>query len=172
MILGFKLFLTPCLILLVTLAGRKWGQNASGILIGLPLCSGLISDLPALQQGDNFAPRVAVGSLGGQVSSCALCLVDHFASAKTAWLGTILAELGAFMPSTFALNLLSWTLLPRFRLLNPSDSSRASAFAETGWFRSCPKATRLGPACEHATGHCIRASCDGKGFPQPRAWRP
>ena len=38
----FKIFLAPVLILLVSLAGRKWGHGVSGWLLGLPLGSGPI----------------------------------------------------------------------------------------------------------------------------------
>jgi glucan phosphoethanolaminetransferase (alkaline phosphatase superfamily) len=76
------------------------------------LSSGPISVFLALQHGDAFAARAAVGSLGGQVSVCGFCLVYHLASARIGWFGTILTALGAFMLSTFALNLLSWTLMP------------------------------------------------------------
>ena len=45
LILAFKLFLTPLLIVSVTLAGRRWGTAVSGLLIGLPLVSAPISGL-------------------------------------------------------------------------------------------------------------------------------
>ena len=45
LILAFKLFLTPLLIVSVTLAGRRWGTAVSGLLIGLPLVSAPISVL-------------------------------------------------------------------------------------------------------------------------------
>ena len=48
LILAFKLFLTPLLIVSVTLAGRRWGTAVSGLLIGLPLVSAPISFIRSL----------------------------------------------------------------------------------------------------------------------------
>ena len=59
LILAFKLFLTPLLIVSVTLAGRRWGSAVSGLLIGLPLVSGPISFIIAFEHGLLFATAYA-----------------------------------------------------------------------------------------------------------------
>jgi len=41
--LAFKLLLTPALLGLVSLAGRRWGPAVSGWLVGLPLTSGPVA---------------------------------------------------------------------------------------------------------------------------------
>ena len=63
-----KVLLAPALILLATLAGRRWGPAVGGWLAGLPLTSGPVSFILALEQGPEFAARAALGTLFGLVS--------------------------------------------------------------------------------------------------------
>ena len=51
LLLVFKLLLTPLLIGLVSLAGRRWGPGVSGWLVGLPLTSAPVSLFLTLEQG-------------------------------------------------------------------------------------------------------------------------
>ena len=60
---ALKLLLAPLLILLATLAGRRWGPAVGGWLAGLPLTSGPVSLILALEQGPEFAARAALGTL-------------------------------------------------------------------------------------------------------------
>ena len=69
-----KVLLAPVLILLATLAGRRWGPAVGGWLAGLPLTSGPVSFILALEQGPEFAARAALGTLFGLVSLAAFCL--------------------------------------------------------------------------------------------------
>ncbi|EKM5824226.1 hypothetical protein PU342_004709, partial [Salmonella enterica] len=62
-LLFFKLVFTPVLMLLSTLASRKWGETVGGILVGLPLTSGPISLFLALEHGKEFAANATNGSL-------------------------------------------------------------------------------------------------------------
>lgn len=117
MILVFKLFLTPFFIALVSLTGRRWGPDASGWLMGLPLSSGPISIILALQYGPDFAARSAIGNLGGQASVCVFCLAYSLASRKSGWLISSFAAVGAFLVSTFLWNYFSLALLPALAAL-------------------------------------------------------
>jgi hypothetical protein len=74
MVLALKLLLTPLLIALATLAGRRWGPAVSGWFIGFPLTSGPVLVILALQDGPAFAARAAVGILGGLASIGVFCL--------------------------------------------------------------------------------------------------
>jgi hypothetical protein len=65
MILPFKLFVTPLLIRLVTLTGRRWGSAISGLLVELPLTTGLVSLILALEQGLEFASKAVIANLVG-----------------------------------------------------------------------------------------------------------
>lgn len=72
--LALKLVLTPLLILLVSLAGRRWGSGISGLLIGLPLTSGPVCAFLVLEQGAAFGGQAAVGALAGIVAVAGGCV--------------------------------------------------------------------------------------------------
>jgi uncharacterized membrane protein (GlpM family) len=72
--LALKLTLTPILIGVASLAGRRWGPAISGWLVGLPLTSGPIIFLLALAHGASFAAAAATGTLAGTLSECVFCL--------------------------------------------------------------------------------------------------
>jgi hypothetical protein len=61
--LALKLVLTPALIGVVSLAGRRWGPGVSGWLVGFPLTSGPVAFFLALDHGVRFAAAAAVGSM-------------------------------------------------------------------------------------------------------------
>jgi len=67
-ILLVKLLAAPALILVATLVSRRFGQATGGWLVGLPLTSGPIAVLLAVEQGPRFAQLAAAGSLGGTVA--------------------------------------------------------------------------------------------------------
>lgn len=139
MILAFKLLLTPLFICVVTLAGRRWGPRASGLLIGLPLTSGPISVFLALQYGRDFAARSATGNLAGQVSVCVFCLVYFLVSKKRGALASAATALAAFLLATLVSSRLSWKLPIAFLLLGAvilaflriMPKERAAAVAST-----------------------------------------
>jgi hypothetical protein len=98
-----KLFLAPVLILLATLAGRRWGPAVGGWLAGLPMTSGPSSFILALEQGPEFAARAALGTLFGLVSLAVFSLTYGAAARRLGWGGSLAAALGAFGVSTLAL---------------------------------------------------------------------
>ena len=79
MVLALKLVLTPAVMTGATLAGRRWGGAVSGWLIGLPLTSGPLVLVIALEHGRTFAARSAVGSLSGAIAEAAFCVGYAFA---------------------------------------------------------------------------------------------
>jgi len=117
MLIACKLFLTPLMISLATLAGRRFGVVVSGLLVGLPLTSGPISFLLAYEYGLDFGARAAVGSLAGQISNCVFCLVYVWVSRRFGWRVSVGAAIAAFLVTTVALNELSWTLWMAFLVL-------------------------------------------------------
>jgi hypothetical protein len=98
-----KLGLAPALILIATLAGRRWGPAVGGWLAGLPLTSGPVSFILALEQGPQFAARAALGTLFGLVSLASFCLAYGAASRRAGWPGCLAAALGGFALSTLLL---------------------------------------------------------------------
>jgi hypothetical protein len=109
-ILLFKLVVTPLFIAGVSLAGRRWGPTASGLLMGLPLTSGPISVFLALQYGTGFAARAAVGNLAGQASVCVFCLTYGLAARRWPWGWCVLGSLAAFLAATALCDTFAWTL--------------------------------------------------------------
>lgn len=111
-LLAFKLLLTPLFIGGVSLAGRRWGPAASGLLMGLPLTSGPVSVFLALQYGPAFAARAAAGNLGGQAAVCLFCLTYGLASRRLPWFLCAPSALLAFVAATALLNRFTWALGP------------------------------------------------------------
>lgn len=68
-LLAFKLILAPILIALATLIGRRWGHGVSGWIAALPLTSGPVSLIFAIQYDAAFAAQAAIGTLAGVDSS-------------------------------------------------------------------------------------------------------
>jgi hypothetical protein len=117
LILSLKLFISPILIALVSLAGRRWGPAVSGWFLGFPLTSAPISILLALQYGTIFAAGSAAGNLGGQASVCVFCLAFSFAARRFNWLVCSIIAIGVFLLSALFLNLFSLTLFSAFLIL-------------------------------------------------------
>ena len=61
--LALKLLLVPAFLLLISLAGRRWGPAVAGWLAGLPVLTGPIQFLLALEHGPGFAAAAATVSL-------------------------------------------------------------------------------------------------------------
>jgi hypothetical protein len=110
-LLGLKLILTPCLIGLVSLAGRKWGPSVSGWLTGLPLTSGPIALYLALERGPDFAAGAASGTLAGLISVAIFCLIYYELSFKLNWAGCLLIGWAGYFGATFIFQEISPPLL-------------------------------------------------------------
>lgn len=112
--LVFKLLLTPALIGLVSLAGRRWGPAVSGWLVGLPLTSGPVVLFLALDQGTTFASRAAQGTLLGIASVAVFCLAYSWLSMRIGWLGSLLASWAMFFALTAVFEMITLPLIISF----------------------------------------------------------
>ena len=83
--LALKLVLTPALIGVATLVGRRWGQAVGGWLVGLPLTSGPVVLFLALERGTGFAAKAAQGSLRGLVAEASFALAYATLAQHRAW---------------------------------------------------------------------------------------
>ncbi|MGO9309830.1 MAG: hypothetical protein ACLQDL_12490 [Spirochaetia bacterium] len=143
MILLLKLTLTPLLIAAATLAGRRWGPGVSGWFIGLPLTSGPVSLILAVQNGPGFASASAVGVLGGQASVCVFCLVYALCAARAGWLASSLVSVAGFLGAIVLWKIASLPLWPTFILvvaliagvaaLMPRGGEERASFDPPGW---------------------------------------
>jgi len=96
-ILLVKLVVTPVLIAVATLVGRRWGPSVAGWLAGFPLTSGPVSVFLALEQGPAFAARAAVGTLFGLAAMAVCCLVYARVAHAATWPLSTATGLVAFL---------------------------------------------------------------------------
>src|SRR5207248_757850 len=115
--LAIKLLLTPALIGIVSLMGRRWGPAVSGWFIGLPLTSAPIALFFALDHGTAFAARAAQGTLLGLISGACFCLAYCWLSFRAAWLGSLLVGWCTFFASTLVLEHISLPLIFAFAVV-------------------------------------------------------
>jgi hypothetical protein len=103
-IFTLKLILTPTLIGMVSLAGRRWGAFISGWLVGLPLTSGPIVFFLAVDHDPAFAAAASHGILSGTLSQALFCLTYAWACQYLRWPAALLPGLAAFGASTVVFN--------------------------------------------------------------------
>lgn|SRR5471030_3312704 len=103
-ILLLKLLLVPCLIYLVTLAGRKWGAGVAGWLSAFPIISGPILLTITLEQGPAFAATAAEGTLLAVVAILVFSIAYAWASAYVGIAGSMLYAMLAYGVAVAGLN--------------------------------------------------------------------
>lgn len=112
-----KLILSPALIGLMSLAGRKWGPEISGWLVGLPLTTGPVLFFLAIQEGPTYATTAALGTLSGGFALISFALVYSWFARRWAWPLTTLFTSSLFLSLTWALRQLSLSLVSLLPLL-------------------------------------------------------
>lgn len=85
-LLILKLLLVPCLIMAVTLAGRKWGATVAGCLAGFPVVTGPILFFLAVEQGPGFAAKAAVSATLAVLGNIAFGIAYSWTSRRRGWL--------------------------------------------------------------------------------------
>jgi hypothetical protein len=104
-IFTLKLILTPTLIVLVSLAGRRWGAYISGWLVGLPLTSGPIVFFLAIDHNPSFAAAASLGIMSGSLSQAMFCLAYAWACRHSRWPAALAVSLGVFAVVTIFFNI-------------------------------------------------------------------
>jgi hypothetical protein len=99
-----KLILTPTLIGLVSLAGRRWGAFISGWLVGLPLTSGPIVFFLAIDHDPAFAAAASLGILSGAFSQALFCLAYSWSCKRLRWPAALALGIVVFGLSTSFFN--------------------------------------------------------------------
>jgi hypothetical protein len=74
-VLLLKLLVIPAFLLLISLAGKRWGPSVAGWLSGLPVVVGPILLFLALEQGEAFAAQAATAALSAMFAMIAFCVV-------------------------------------------------------------------------------------------------
>ena len=104
MILAAKLVLTPALIAVATLVGRRFGPSISGWLVGLPLTSGPVSLFLAFEQGTAFAAAAAAGSIAGVAASAVFAVAYAAMARRSGWPASLAVASAAFGLAVIALH--------------------------------------------------------------------
>jgi hypothetical protein len=97
MTLALKIVITPALIAIATLAGRRWGPSISGWLVGLPFTSGPVSLFLAFEQGTAFAASAAAGSIAGAAAASLFAVVYAGLARRVAWPMTLAGASAVFL---------------------------------------------------------------------------
>jgi hypothetical protein len=87
-LLMFKLILSPALIGLASWVSRRWGAAAGGWCAALPLTSGPVVLILAMERGPVFAEQASLGALMALVSLAAFALVYSWSASGARWSGT------------------------------------------------------------------------------------
>jgi small-conductance mechanosensitive channel len=111
-ILVLKLTVTPILIGVSALVGRRWGPGLGGWLVGIPFTSGPIALVLSISQGWHFAGDTAVGTLAGTASEAVFCLAYALAASSFTWRLSLTAGVAGFGGATLALFRLPLSVAP------------------------------------------------------------
>jgi len=111
-ILVLKLVATPLLILVASLAGRRWGGSVSGWFVGLPLTSGPVVFFLALEEGSGFAASAASGCLAGAAAEAGFCLAYGMAARHAGWPLALAAGTTGFVAAAIVLGTTALALAP------------------------------------------------------------
>ncbi|WGX74011.1 hypothetical protein QJS67_05770 [Acinetobacter radioresistens] len=110
----------PAFILLVSLAGRRWGTTVAGILAGMPVVAGPIVVLVALEQGVGFGIYTATAAVTGVIALLSFGIAYCWLSLKLNWW------------MTFLLATLVWSVISSFLVLLPQNIYLALCIALLG----------------------------------------
>ena len=122
--LALKLFLVPAFLLLISLAGRRWGPQVAGWLAGLPVLTGPIQFLLALEHGPDFAATAATVSLAAVSGAVAFIVSYARVCARRSPVLSLLSGLGIWCCAAL---LLAW--LPLNNLVSLGIALLALAIA-------------------------------------------
>lgn len=102
-LLLLKLLLTPLLMSGCIFVGRRWGDRAGGLLLGLPCISGPVSVLLFLQHGRSFAMAAAHSTLVGFVAGGAFCASYAILTTRRPWQQALPVSLLVFLATAWVI---------------------------------------------------------------------
>lgn len=104
LLLLIKLFASPSLIGLASLAGKRWGPNIAGMLGGMPLVAGPAVWVMWLMHGDAFTHDVIRAAPAGVWANVVYMLAMGWASAKFSWLPSLIIAWVAYLLTAYAIH--------------------------------------------------------------------
>lgn len=102
-----KLTLAPGLVAATTLAARRWGALAGGVIGGFPAVVGPILIAIDAEHGDAFAARSATGALAGLLSLTVFVLAYAWVARRLPWPGALLVSWALYALATATLDALT-----------------------------------------------------------------
>lgn len=91
-----KLTVVPLFIIVVTLAGRRWGAGVAGLIGGFPIVAGPIVVFVALEQGAEFGALAATAAVSAISGLLVFGVVYCWASIRWSWPGALFCAVGAW----------------------------------------------------------------------------
>jgi hypothetical protein len=108
-VLALKLLLVPAFLLLISLAGRRWGPAVAGWLAGLPVLTGPILFLLALEHGPGFTAAAATVSLSAVFGAVAFIVTYARVCARRSPVLSLLSGLASWCCAALLLTRLPLT---------------------------------------------------------------
>ncbi|CAN7443852.1 hypothetical protein LJR289_002883 [Pseudoduganella sp. LjRoot289] len=99
-----KLALVPGFLLLLSLAGNRWGPSLAGWLAGLPVVTGPILFFLAAEHGVSFASRAAATALSAVLASVTFSIVYAHGARRAGWPGALLLALAGWAAAAWFLS--------------------------------------------------------------------
>ncbi len=101
-LLALKLLLAPALVVLSSLAARRWGPRLGGILVTIPIVAGPILLIIYLEQGGSFAAQAATAATAANVALAVFALaliglvgrMPWWLALLLTWAAVLLTDLG------------------------------------------------------------------------------
>lgn len=105
-----KLLLIPGFLLLISLAGKRWGPSVAGWLSGLPVVVGPILFFLAIEQGPAFAAQSAVAALSAMFAMIAFCITYAQVAQRANWPSALMTSLAVWTVIAWGLSLIPASL--------------------------------------------------------------
>jgi len=105
-VLVLKLLVIPGFLLLISLAGKRWGPSVAGWLSGLPVVVGPILFFLALEQGQVFAAQAATAALSAMFAMIAFCVSYAQMAQRAAWPCALAVSMLVWASIAFVLSLI------------------------------------------------------------------
>jgi hypothetical protein len=143
-LLAAKILLAPLCVVAVSLAGRRWGVAAAGVLGGLPVVAGPILLVETLLHGRDFGAGAAAGTLLGLAALTAFVVVYSRVASAAGPVPSVLCGWTAFLlgvavlsfvqpPLSLSLVFVATCFALGLRLLPPTPSSPPAPAMPPWW---------------------------------------
>ncbi|WP_309675268.1 hypothetical protein [Pseudomonas sp.] len=106
-----KLLVIPGFLLLISLAGKRWGPSVAGWLSGLPVVVGPILFFLAVEQGPEFAAQSATAALSAMFAMIAFCVTYAQVAQRAKWPWALVISLVVWATAAVVLSLIPPSLV-------------------------------------------------------------